>query len=1188
MPESQGSTLWQQYQRLAEAEKDAIVFMRLGDFYEAFGDNAKLVSEQLNLTITARDMGLEQRMPMVGVPAHTLNGYVSALVEKGHRVAISENRQVISERMGENKMDENTFLSSDKDMYAIYQIPSGNDALRDYRFASIAELNSRGLSVQRENYEYVYSSYLGSLSNINDTDRLISTISQYFNIGTPPDGYTGRSLSVGDVIVLRQEGETTAYFSDSVKYVLLQNFLDKEMQRQSMEITLRKDMHGGYIGTTQDGKNEVFISSMGTGTGQFSLSISGVTVAPRTSFEQCMAFLEERNIKHVSSSELFEDYNRGQSTKGASSIPDNTIAESNYVQGNEEKSAKDKLFEQLNDGVKSILNSDEFKNYLKTSSRFFYNGYSLRNTLLIHMQKPDASYVNGYEAWKEYGRTVKQGAKGAQIIIPVYAAEKEKGGLYGQIKGGLKAELAKNPSAPHVSYRLGQSSFEFTQNRANGLIGLRKDGKDRGFFNSDTDLRKFIDTAILGKVPVYFNVGTVFDVKDVVIPEHLWVKKGFSKDEVVKDNKGNPIKNNRGQTKIINTPERQARFVEKMETELIAQDPEKMNRLFNTLATVCANKGFALEIRTPKNDKNLEGGTEGYFTSYENYSNPDVSDEIMDSLKKDCPNGVVVVNSELDVALRCSVLIHEIAHGDMHSKTNIEKIVSEMGVDKAEITRKLKETQAQAVSYAVASSFGIEDKNMSFDYLAHYASGVELQELNQSLNVIHKEVQALIKDIHVELDKAGYTPELVEKADTVLDADTIARVTENNLDYALEQEKFCNATLNEVAALYDNIKPMTYDEFEAYVFKGVPDNMQDSFAYDFFEDEGNISQYEEYLEMHSEKYGVLYSIVDNAKINTDNRLENICVIKEGVAELKNLNTREAQNHCIDKIESAARSIAASAHAFENLRKSFLNVNEQVYGGLKVEFEKDPIPTLIKIGNDFPKLKELSKAQLSYIAASKFVANESAMLRNEANVSAFVDMVCDRANALPTCASRSGVFVEVSFCENFVDKPIFTNGTICHPKVAEDIFKQAEIQLQGIKKDYEGKGDYFPYVKCHVAVFDVAKSTAIETTIHIGDGEQQGFKDHLQKCFGGDDKGNLELLENFNKALKERGVKDKVYTPNFPEGDDPTDRAVAIDENTLSIDGFSKEVTTFKEAADKITSSTEGQSKSNSNRDDISN
>lgn len=82
--------MMQQYLDVKEKHKDCILFFRLGDFYEMFFDDAKLVSKELELTLTGKDCGLEERAPMCGVPYHAANTYIAKLIEKGHKVAVCE------------------------------------------------------------------------------------------------------------------------------------------------------------------------------------------------------------------------------------------------------------------------------------------------------------------------------------------------------------------------------------------------------------------------------------------------------------------------------------------------------------------------------------------------------------------------------------------------------------------------------------------------------------------------------------------------------------------------------------------------------------------------------------------------------------------------------------------------------------------------------------------------------------------------------------------------------------------------------------------------------------------------------------------------------------------------------------------------------------------------------------------
>ncbi|MGN0972002.1 MAG: DNA mismatch repair protein MutS, partial [Aristaeellaceae bacterium] len=84
------TSMMQQYLNLKAQYQDCLLFFRLGDFYEMFFDDAKKASRELELTLTGRDCGLEERAPMCGVPYHAVNAYVEKLIAKGYKVAICE------------------------------------------------------------------------------------------------------------------------------------------------------------------------------------------------------------------------------------------------------------------------------------------------------------------------------------------------------------------------------------------------------------------------------------------------------------------------------------------------------------------------------------------------------------------------------------------------------------------------------------------------------------------------------------------------------------------------------------------------------------------------------------------------------------------------------------------------------------------------------------------------------------------------------------------------------------------------------------------------------------------------------------------------------------------------------------------------------------------------------------------
>ena len=102
---AQFSPMMQHYLSLKEEYKDAIIFYRLGDFYEMFFEDAKIASRELEITLTGRECGQEERAPMCGVPFHAAEGYISRLIEKGYKVAICEQLEDPKEAKGIVKRD---------------------------------------------------------------------------------------------------------------------------------------------------------------------------------------------------------------------------------------------------------------------------------------------------------------------------------------------------------------------------------------------------------------------------------------------------------------------------------------------------------------------------------------------------------------------------------------------------------------------------------------------------------------------------------------------------------------------------------------------------------------------------------------------------------------------------------------------------------------------------------------------------------------------------------------------------------------------------------------------------------------------------------------------------------------------------------------------------------------------------
>ena len=131
--------MMKQYLEIKQEYPDTILFFRLGDFYEMFFDDAKTASRELELTLTGKSCGLEERAPMCGVPFHSADSYIAKLVSKGYKVAICEQTEDPALAKGLVKRDvirvvtkgsviENSMLDDSKNNYLTSVYLSDNDA----------------------------------------------------------------------------------------------------------------------------------------------------------------------------------------------------------------------------------------------------------------------------------------------------------------------------------------------------------------------------------------------------------------------------------------------------------------------------------------------------------------------------------------------------------------------------------------------------------------------------------------------------------------------------------------------------------------------------------------------------------------------------------------------------------------------------------------------------------------------------------------------------------------------------------------------------------------------------------------------------------------------------------------------------------------------------------------------------
>ena len=133
------SPMMKQYLEIKKQHKDEILFYRIGDFYEMFFDDAITASRELDLTLTGKQCGLEERAPMCGVPFHSYETYMARLIAKGYKVAICEQVEDPATAKGLVKRDivrvvtpgtviESSMLQDDRNNYIASLFLKGDEA----------------------------------------------------------------------------------------------------------------------------------------------------------------------------------------------------------------------------------------------------------------------------------------------------------------------------------------------------------------------------------------------------------------------------------------------------------------------------------------------------------------------------------------------------------------------------------------------------------------------------------------------------------------------------------------------------------------------------------------------------------------------------------------------------------------------------------------------------------------------------------------------------------------------------------------------------------------------------------------------------------------------------------------------------------------------------------------------------
>ena len=404
------------------------------------------------------------------------------------------------------------------------------------------------------------------------------------------------------------------------------------------------------------------------------------------------------------------------------------------------KSNKERLKEitdSIERGIRDVFNSGKFENYLATMSRF--HRYSLNNTILIYMQKPDATRVAGFNKWKEFKRSVKKGEKGIKIIAPtIYKKKVEEAKLDPDTKAPL---LDKDGNAIMVEKEISiprfrvATVFDLSQTEGEPLPVLAEplNGNVKQYDAFVEALKRS------SPVPVAFekmppDTDGAFHTKG----QKISIREGMSEVQTVA-----ALVHEITHAKLHN-----AVFPAK-------DDPTEYDNA-EILGMPC------LFTKGQIADADLPGG----LFKYELRIN---QDKVIHSIEKKVTSashrrGTVVLAKPIELSATGAHVMQEGEALYMREGTSTLK----QFYDAHKKDTRTQEVEAESVAYSVCQYYGIETGENSFGYIAGWSSGKELSELKDSLTTITAAASSLITDIDKNFKEVckerGIEPELDNSA----------------------------------------------------------------------------------------------------------------------------------------------------------------------------------------------------------------------------------------------------------------------------------------------------------------------------------------------------------------------------------------------------------------------------------------
>ena len=414
----------------------------------------------------------------------------------------------------------------------------------------------------------------------------------------------------------------------------------------------------------------------------------------------------------------------------------------------------------LDKGVRSLIDPDSYKKFLKNQMKAPYSNMGFDNSLRVFAVRPDATYMLGYHKWQEVGRQVNKGAKGIPIVsVSFLARREEKVGKANMIIQALKDQERMGVAEPKMEW----GKMVLTLNTANGEISSTLNGNPYKTFAKADDFRAFVEKRVNSRIEPTEKL-FVFDINDTSVSKNIWVRKDsgdYRADEVIYNKNGKPytstVKTDDGRTEtyimIKNSAERQSRGIPSEIVDVQIDDKKAENLL-------------------------------GVLTQYADERNIILPD----------------FNTSDTSVNKCAEVIVEIAK-QKYNAIDLETISNEdMSLDER-ISTIHTAIKADTMAYCIGQRYGIEIDTPSFKYMPTFARDFDVTYFKNTLETAFRETLSITNELTHVLERNGLNLDLTPKPTIMLSAENVQSLSSAYMQSAISGREKAQSGLNGLPVL---------------------------------------------------------------------------------------------------------------------------------------------------------------------------------------------------------------------------------------------------------------------------------------------------------------------------------------------------------------------------------------------------